>query len=246
MLKKPHLRPVDIWRRGLGPICLAAVTLLAQAADADTAPACPGATAWRIAHSDASDAARNLRDAARTLSRPDVVAELRRRVDLDQAARRVMLAHRGDDSASRAVVQVDDDNVAWLTRLLKRDGFPRVDQIGESGLHLVWVLVQHADRDLPLQRLVLKAFERLHDANEVSADDLARLTDRVLVNQNQPQRYATQFDWASGRFDPKNIADAADVDERRRELGLMPLADYACLMNSALVRDVGSLERASR
>ena len=44
----------------------------------------------------------------------------------------------------------------------------------------------------------------------------------------------TQFDWASGRFDPKDIADAPDVDARRRELGLLPLADYACLMNRAL------------
>ena len=176
----------------------------------------------------------NKRDAIRTLSRPDVLEELRRRVGADQTARRVMLAHPGDDAAIRAVVQVDDDDVAWLTRLLKQEGFPRVDQIGEVGLHLVWVIVQHADRDPPLQRLVLKAFERLHAANEVSGDDLARLTDRILVNQNQPQRYGTQFGWASGRFDPKNIADAPNVDVRRRELGLMPLADYACVMNRAL------------
>jgi hypothetical protein len=142
----------------------------------------------------------------------------------------------GDNVAIRTVTQVDDDDVAWLTRLLKQEGFPRADQIGEVGLHLVWVLVQHADRDPPLQQLALKAFERLHAANEVSGDDLARLTDRLLVNQNQPQRYGTQFDWPSGRFDPKNIADAAEVDARRRELGLMPLPDYACVMNRALSR----------
>jgi len=219
--------------RILSLLSLAAVAWSAHAAD-DTKSACPGAAAWKAAHPDSSEAAMNMRDAGRTLSRPDILEELRRRVGADQAARRVMLAHPGDDGAIRAVAQVDDDDVAWLTRLLKKDGFPRINQIGEVGLHLMWVLVQHADRDPPLQQLVLKAFERLHAANEVSGDDLARLTDRVLVNQNQPQRYGTQFDWASGRFDPKDIADAAEVDRRRRELELMPLADYACVMNRAL------------
>jgi hypothetical protein len=238
MLKKPTQRLVSTCRRvaALIVLSLAASVLPAQAADDESTSACPGEEAWKAAHSDSSNAAMNKRDAARTPSRPDLLEELRRRAGADQTARRVMLAHPGDDAAVRAVTQVDDDDVAWLTRLLKRDGFPHVDQIGEVGLHLVWVLVQHADRDPPLQRLVLKAFERLHAANEVSADDLARLTDRLLVNQNKPQRYGTQFDWASGRFDPKNIADAEVIDGRRRELGLMPLADFACVINRALAR----------
>lgn len=238
MLKKPNQRLGWPCRRvaALSLLSLAAIALPARAADDESTSACPGAAAWKTAHLDSSEAAMNKRDAARNLSRPDVLEELRRRVGADQTARRAMLAHPGDDAVVRAVTQVDDDDVAWLTRLLKQDGFPRVDQIGEVGLHLVWVLVQHADRDPPLQRLVLKAFERLHTANELSGDDLARLTDRLLVNQNQPQRYGTQFDWASGRFDPKNIADAEEVDGRRRELGLMPLADYACVMNRALAR----------
>jgi hypothetical protein len=50
------------------------------------------------------------------------------------------------------------------------------------------------------------------------------------------QRYGTQFDWGSGRFDPRHIDDVSDVDAHRRQLGLMPLADYACMMNSALER----------
>ena len=221
--------------RGLAILALVAMASSIQAAD-DSAAACPDATAWKAAHSDGSLAAMKQRDANRTRSRPDVLDELRRRVDDDQKARRAMLAQPGDAAAARAVERIDDDDGAWLTRLLKKDGFPRVDQVGEVGLHLTWLLVQHADRDVPLQRLSLIAFQRLYAANEFSGDDLARLTDRVLVNQNEPQRYGTQFDWASGHFDPKPIADPEHVDARRRELGLMPLAAYACVMNAALAQ----------
>jgi hypothetical protein len=220
----------------LAALALAAPASGSRAAD-EAAGACPGASAWRAAHPEQAFAAMKARDAARSLGSPDVLAELRRRVDADQAARRAMLASPGDAAAARAVNRIDDDDVAWLTRLLKKDGFPRIDQVGEVGLHLMWVLVQHADRDPPLQRLALVAFGRLHADGEFSGEDLARLTDRVLVNQGRPQRYGTQFDWASGHFDPKPIADPQGVDERRGALGLMPLADYACAMDAALERD---------
>jgi hypothetical protein len=216
-------------------LTLVAAASSGYAADSSTA-ACPGAAAWKAGHSDASIDAMKQRDSARTLRRPDVLQELRLRVDLDQSARKQMLAHPEDAAAARAVERIDDDDVAWLTRQLKKDGFPRVDQVGEVGLHLTWVLVQHADRDPPLQRLALAAFERLHAADEFPGEDLARLEDRVLVNQDRRQRYGTQFDWKSGHFDPTPIEDPEGVDARRSALGLMPLADYACMMNASLAR----------
>ena len=62
---------------------------------------------------------------------------------------------------------------------------------------------------------------------EAQADHLAYLTDRVLVAEGQPQRYGTQFYTDKGELKPRPIEDEANVDARRKEVGLPPLAEYA-------------------
>jgi hypothetical protein len=63
-------------------------------------------------------------------------------------------------------------------------------------------------------------------AGEVSRQDLAYLTDRVLVNDGKKQRYGTQMGM---NFEPQPIEDAGNVDQRRAEVGLPPLAEYVKL-----------------
>jgi hypothetical protein len=116
---------------------------------------------------------------------------------------------------------------------------PNAEQVGEHGLQLVWLLVQHADADPKLQALALGEFEERYKSGEFSADSLAKLTDRVLLAKGKSQRYGTQFDWFTGRFDPKENLKISEIDARRAELGLMPLSDYACFMTSALQRRRG-------
>ena len=53
----------------------------------------------------------------------------------------------------------------------------------------------------------------------------------------KPQRFGSQFDWYSGQFKPKGAGNIADIEANRRALGLMPLADYACMMNGKLKHD---------
>jgi hypothetical protein len=81
-------------------------------------------------------------------------------------------------------------------------------------------------------------FAQRQEAAELPADDLARLTDRVLLAAGKPQRYGTQFDWYSGQFNPAGAAtgaaNIADIEANRQALGLMPLSDYACMMNGKL------------
>ena len=64
------------------------------------------------------------------------------------------------------------------------------------------------------------------ELGDVRGEALALLTDRVLVEDGGPQRYGTQAEIVDGtvRFSP--IEDEAHGDERRAELGLMPLERY--------------------
>jgi hypothetical protein len=80
-------------------------------------------------------------------------------------------------------------------------------------------------------------FVQRQKAGELPADDVAKLTDRVLLAAGKPQRFGTQFDWYSGQFKLKGAGNIADIEANRQALGLMPLADYACMMNAKLKHD---------
>lgn len=102
------------------------------------------------------------------------------------------------------------------------------------GVKWAWVIVQHADTRPEWQASLLAEFEKRFEAAELPADLFAKLTDRVLLKQHQPQRFGTQFDWLSGHFNPRGAIDIAQIDAHRSAIGLMPLADYACLVNQKL------------
>ena len=54
---------------------------------------------------------------------------------------------------------------------------------------------------------------------------VAMLEDRIRCAEGRGQRYGTQFDWDErGAISPLPIEDEENVDARRREIGLMPLA----------------------
>ncbi len=55
----------------------------------------------------------------------------------------------------------------------------------------------------------------------------AAVYDRWLIYQGRPQKYGTQFDWDdSGQLNPHPVEDPGRVDERRRSVGLGPLAEH--------------------
>jgi hypothetical protein len=198
---------------------------------------CPGADAWRESHRDQLPAALAQRDQARTFAAPDLRAELERRFGADQRVRQELLANPGDREVRSRVRQLDADNLQWLRKLVKDNGIPTVAQVGESGVHWTWLLVQHADDDPKFQLDVQPVFAQRQAAGELPADDLARLTDRALLAAGKQQRFGTQFDWYSGQFKPKGAADNTEIEANRKALGLMPLADYACMMNGKLKRE---------
>lgn len=64
------------------------------------------------------------------------------------------------------------------------------------------------------------------------------LHDRICFFEGRPQRYGTQYDWnESGELAPWLIEDEAGVDERRRALGLPPLADNTRRIREGTARD---------
>jgi hypothetical protein len=119
-----------------------------------------------------------------------------------------------------------------LKQIVTKSGFPNREEIGEIGLHLGWLLLQHADQDPAFRASLVPVVVERFKSGEMSRTDVAKIIDRSLKSAGKPQKFGTQFDWLSGHF--KLPANLADINQNRAELGLMPLEDYACLMNTHL------------
>lgn len=192
----------------------------------------------------------SLKSATGTESAPPPATELQRellqRVKADQVARDtwvcLMKENGTNDDANREVGRqekqtglenvtarvkaIDADNTKWLKGVVEKHGWPSITLAGRDGADAAWLLVQHADADPKFQRQCLDLMIKL-PKNEVSQEKLAYLTDRVLLAEGKKQRYGTQFITVEGRWKVRPLEDEANVDQRRAEVGLPPLAEYA-------------------
>lgn len=162
--------------------------------------------------------------------------DLKRRIELEQAARRgiAMIERSGlspeERRDARAQIRADIEaidraNLEAVLAARPNGGWFTIGEYGEETAHNAWLVVQHAS-DVALQEQVLKLMEPLVAARQVSPADYALLYDRVQVAQGRSQRYGSQATCRNGKIDFLDIEDRERVDARRREMDLMPIAEY--------------------
>jgi hypothetical protein len=113
-----------------------------------------------------------------------------------------------------------------LSEIIEEHGWPGHELVGEDGASAAWVIAQHSDLDVALQEEALELMRAAVDEGDADATELAYLEDRVALNNGEPQIYGTQIGCVDGRAEPAELDDPDRVDERRRDVGLDPLADY--------------------
>jgi len=119
---------------------------------------------------------------------------------------------------------IDAANLLRIKTIVAQYGWPTVTMVGKDGAQAAWLLAQHADRDAPFQNQVLAMMEPLVAQGEASGVHYAYLYDRT----HYPQRYGTQGTCVNAQaWEPFEIEDLANVNARRRALGLMSMAEYA-------------------
>jgi hypothetical protein len=163
--------------------------------------------------------------------------ELLRMAEEDQAARKEAIRGKMTDPAVVAkMTAIDRKNTARLKEIIDRHGWPGKSLVGDDGANAAWLLVQHADLDRPFQKRCLDLMKEAVKKKEASAQNLAYLTDRVLVGEGKKQIYGTQFKQEGDKFVPQPIEDEANVDRRRKEVGLPTLEEYRKLMEEVYRR----------
>jgi hypothetical protein len=104
-------------------------------------------------------------------------------------------------------------------------GWPGREVIGGAYWAAMWLL-HHAIASPDVMRRGLGLLRAAERRGEVDSLRVALLEDQILALEGRPQQYGTRIDWDDdGVLSPLPIADAEDVDVRRRAVGLGPLAE---------------------
>ncbi|GAA4925051.1 hypothetical protein HD597_011399 [Nonomuraea thailandensis] len=159
---------------------------------------------------------------------PALRTELLAMLKLDQEVRTLEASQEDWDRVEKA-------NTDRMRQILDQHGWPGYELVGKDGAQAAWALVQHADRDLQLQKRGLELMRRAAEEGDADPSDLAFLVDRVRVAEGRPQVYGTQWETdPQGRWKPRTpIEDEAKVDDRRADAGLKPLREYLEELKSA-------------
>lgn len=145
---------------------------------------------------------------------------------------RMMCIGNGSDEKSpfcRKVEKIDRENTRELERIVARHGFPNADLIGSDIIGDVFTVIIHS-RSLDFQKRNLSGLNEIAKTHPYKKPDIALLTDKILVAENKPQIYGTQFKFENGKMTLHPTTEPEKLDQRRAEMMLPPMAEYAKML----------------
>ena len=126
----------------------------------------------------------------------------------------------------KLIHEKDSINLISVKKILDERGWLGSKIIGRKGNSTLFLVIQHADIETQIQYLPM--MRKAVQLGNASAGSLALLEDRVALRQGNRQIYGSQIgrDQETGDFYVSPLIDPENVDKRRAEVGLGPLADY--------------------
>jgi hypothetical protein len=124
------------------------------------------------------------------------------------------------------MADVHENNALRLQAIMAQVGWPTEGLVGKRAAEAAWLIAQHAISQPEFQRSCLTLLAEAAREHMVPLWQPAMLEDRIRRFESRPQLYGTQLEPdAHGDMRPYTIDDAERVDERRRAVGLEPLAE---------------------
>ncbi len=126
----------------------------------------------------------------------------------------------------KIINEKDSINLIKVCKILDERGWLGPDVIGRQGSSAIFLVIQHSD--LPIQEKYLPLMRDAVKNKNAQGSSLALLEDRVALRQGKRHIYGSQVgrDNESGKHYVLPLDDPENVDKRRAEVGLPPLADY--------------------
>jgi len=121
-----------------------------------------------------------------------------------------------------------------LGEIMDEYGWPTAELVGEEAARAAWLIAQHADRQLDVQRRALRLMQQTVSAGSANLRELAFLRDRTLVNEGRKQIYGTQIAGVKdGAPVPWPCEEPERMDELRAEAGIEPFDEYVAKFSIA-------------
>ncbi|MEV7119619.1 DUF6624 domain-containing protein [Kitasatospora griseola] len=166
---------------------------------------------------------------------PDIAAVAAELTTMVAADHRAAHSANSEDPAERlAWRRLTAQHADRLSEIMDVHGWPTAELVGEDAARAAWLIAQHADRQLDVQRRALGLMEQAVADGTASPRDLAFLRDRTLVNEGREQVYGTQIaGMKDGSPIPWPCEESERMDERRAEAGIPPFAEYIAQFSTA-------------
>ncbi len=128
---------------------------------------------------------------------------------------------------------VDANNRNRLKEIFQEYGFPTKEMVGRDAMNGIFLMIQHSDRDKEWQKSQLENIETAVKKGDMDGQSYAYLYDRIKINSGERQLYGTQFSAVDPQNNTVTLAETEDLDhldERRMQMGMMPIEMYKKFM----------------
>ena len=130
------------------------------------------------------------------------------------------------DSLGRIMNYKDSLNLIRVVEILDKYGWVGADKVGERANQALFLVIQHSE--LKIQQKYLPMMREAVKNNNAKGSALALLEDRVALGEGKKQIYGSQIglDNETKKYYVLPLEDPDNVDKRRADVGLGPLAEY--------------------
>jgi hypothetical protein len=149
----------------------------------------------------------------------------RYRVRLERTAKKYGRDSKEMKELVRVATIADSINTLKVSAIIDKRGWPGTSSAGRDGSRAAFLVIQHAD--LKVQEKYIPLLRKAVKEKEAEAGWLALMEDRVALEQGKKQIYGSQVIMGPDRIWKLDaLEDPDNVDKRRAEVGLEPLAEY--------------------
>lgn len=130
-----------------------------------------------------------------------------------------------NDALRKRVDEARVENNVRLCHILKEFGWPTSEEVGREGVDAMIYLVRNSrqpDLQADLFPVIIASVKR----GDAEKGEVADLVDRMRVDAGRKQLFGTQVKVITGFLVLAPIESEAQVDDRRKQFGLPPLADH--------------------
>ena len=134
--------------------------------------------------------------------------------------------------------ELNTKNFARLENIIAAYGWPGRSLVGAEGTDAALIIFSHATLDQ--QKSLLPMLREAVAAGQMTASQLARREDSILVNEGKSQIYGTYFvSDSDGHPVLAPVQDPASLEERRRSVGLPSMEEQFRQLEQELGMPIG-------